>query len=68
MSKQIRLEALKLAVQAGGGVDLATSFTNYIENGLTFQADKSLAKEAEISDDTPATKRRRNNQKDTDNE
>ena len=63
MSKQIRLEALKLAVASGGGgnaVDRAVMFEEYITNGIP------VAPKPEIEEDageTPTTKRRRRHTK-----
>jgi len=62
MSAQVRLEALKLAVAAGGRVPLAVEFAEYIAAGV--QKTETLALSPKKSDDAPSqsrTKRGLNN-------
>lgn len=59
MSKQIRLEALKLAVAAGGGenaVALAGKFEKYIADDVPVASGPEIGEDAE---ETPTTERRR---------
>ena len=59
MSKQVRLEALQLAVAAGGGeaaIPLAAVFEKYITDGLEVASEPEIEEDAE---ETPTTERRR---------
>ena len=62
--KQTRLEALKLAVAAGGAIPLAVTFEHYIEegaglSGLEGETVTVLASGSEIDEDAPKDNRRR---------